>query len=123
MDGCTQPRPTRGRQGVELGSPARFSLVFSPDEPKLCGLYAHPYTLGLLQSVPRADKKTGPLSPIGGAPPDMRRLPPGCTFHPRCPYMKPVCIEEEPLLTAAEPAQLSACHFKHEVRRDAEGRR
>ncbi len=68
----------------------------------------HPYTIGLMASVPRLDEdiKTK-LIPIEGQPPDLLHVPPGCAFHPRCSYATEQCREERPEL--AEVAE------KHEV--------
>src|SRR6186997_2070776 len=64
-------------------------------------LYAtprHPYTLGLLRSVPRLDEpRRARLAPIEGQPPDVTRLPPGCAFAPRCAYRVERCAEVPPL--------------------------
>ncbi|GIF01228.1 ABC transporter ATP-binding protein [Paractinoplanes rishiriensis] len=76
---------------------------------------AHPYTEGLLASVPRVSSQGGPLEPIGGAPPNLARIPPGCAFHPRCGYRRPVCRAEEPPLYRVGPDRGSACHFYQEV--------
>ncbi len=59
----------------------------------------HPYTIGLLGSLPRLDRKGDKLFSIVGAPPDMRFLPQGCPFAVRCPWMKDICLEKNPLLT------------------------
>jgi oligopeptide/dipeptide ABC transporter ATP-binding protein len=65
-------------------------------------LYAnprHPYTLGLLRSVPRLDEpRRARLAPIEGQPPDLTRLPPGCAFTPRCAYRVERCEREAPAL-------------------------
>jgi oligopeptide/dipeptide ABC transporter ATP-binding protein len=61
---------------------------------------AHPYTRGLLASVPRLDTRREALVPIAGNPPDLLALPPGCAFHPRCAEMLPRCREQRPALTA-----------------------
>jgi peptide/nickel transport system ATP-binding protein len=80
----------------------------------------HPYTWGLLQSIPSAGAEhTGEqLRPIKGMPPSLIQLPSGCSFHPRCPYVMDVCKQEEPqLLPAAASsngAHLSACHLSIE---------
>src|SRR5438874_1470648 len=59
----------------------------------------HPYTLGLLNSVPRLDQAQGEkLVPIEGLPPDLGRLPPGCSFYPRCVFRTDKCKEEYPPL-------------------------
>jgi oligopeptide transport system ATP-binding protein len=65
----------------------------------------HPYTLGLLESVPRLDEAgTGRLKPIEGQPPDMTAIPSGCSFRPRCPFAFDRCVREEPTLDSG-PAQ------------------
>ena len=80
----------------------------------------HPYTWGLLQSIPSvgAEHSGEQLRPIKGLPPSLIHLPSGCSFHPRCPYVMDVCKKEEPqLLPAAASrngAHLSACHLSLE---------
>jgi oligopeptide transport system ATP-binding protein len=83
-------------------------------------LYAdprHPYTDGLMQSIPRHDLKVGRLSPITGSPPDLRFIPSGCAFHPRCPHAQDRCRAEVPLLRPMDDqvTHKSACHFAEEV--------
>lgn len=75
----------------------------------------HPYTLGLLTSLPKLDQRKGRLQPIDGAPPDLIRRPPGCLFHPRCPYARELCHVERPELRQAGPRHASACHFFEEI--------
>ena len=58
----------------------------------------HPYTVGLLGSLPRLDQKRERLFSIKGSPPDMRFLPKGCPFAPRCPWAREQCLEENPAL-------------------------
>jgi len=76
-------------------------------------LYAnprHPYTLGLLRSVPRLDEpRRARLAPIEGQPPDLTRLPPGCAFSPRCAYRVERCSEAPKLEAAGTEQHLSAC--------------
>ena len=70
----------------------------------------HPYTLGLLRSVPRLDEpRRARLAPIEGQPPDVTRLPPGCAFAPRCAYRVARCAEAAPPLEVFSPGHLSAC--------------
>jgi oligopeptide transport system ATP-binding protein len=72
----------------------------------------HPYTKGLLGSLPRLDLKHQKLSSIFGSPPDLRTEPVGCPFAPRCPYIVDTCIRETPPLEPAEgghPEHLVAC--------------
>jgi oligopeptide/dipeptide ABC transporter ATP-binding protein len=69
---------------------------------------AHPYTEGLLASVPRGQSgREERLRPIAGAPPSLARIPSGCPFHPRCPYVIDLCRIERPPL-APRPAGESA---------------
>ena len=70
----------------------------------------HPYTIGLLKSVPKiGDFEREPES-ISGSPPDYRRLPPGCPFHPRCPYAKDICRKRKPNLINIKGRRI-ACHL------------
>ncbi|HEV8682776.1 MAG TPA: ABC transporter ATP-binding protein [Actinomycetota bacterium] len=72
----------------------------------------HPYTWGLLQSITRVDQpKTERLRPIKGLPPSLIFVPPGCPFHPRCPYVMQVCRVEVPPLLSADGKHASACHL------------
>jgi peptide/nickel transport system ATP-binding protein len=73
--------------------------------------YHHPYTEGLLQSLPGYGGGHARLRPIAGQPPSLINLPPGCPFHPRCPYAMPRCRVEEPSLMPVEgrPGHGSAC--------------
>jgi oligopeptide/dipeptide ABC transporter ATP-binding protein len=77
-------------------------------------LYArprHPYTLGLLRSVPRLDEpRRARLAPIEGQPPDLARLSPGCAFAPRCAFRVERCLGEvPPLRTIGDGAHVTAC--------------
>jgi len=76
-------------------------------------LYAnprHPYTLGLLRSVPRLDEpRRAKLDPIPGQPPDLTRLPPGCSFAPRCSFVVDRCRMERPELELVAPDHTTAC--------------
>jgi oligopeptide transport system ATP-binding protein len=76
---------------------------------------AHPYTKGLLESIPRLDQKGQQLSAIGGLPPNLTRIPPGCAFNPRCKYAENICREDRPPLREVAPGRESACHFAEEV--------
>ncbi len=77
----------------------------------------HPYTKGLIDSIPRLDQKGQELYAIGGLPPNLTRMPPGCAFHPRCPRARDICVEKRPELIEHAPGRLSACHFAEEVLR------
>ena len=70
----------------------------------------HPYTRGLLASIPRLDAPAGQkLQPIEGQPPDLARLPQGCAFQPRCRDAHPTCGTARPELTEARPQHWKAC--------------
>jgi peptide/nickel transport system ATP-binding protein len=78
----------------------------------------HPYTWGLLGSIPSLDAPRGErLKPIDGSPPSLIAPPPGCRFAPRCPYRPPPADEIEPDLVAAEPGHLVRCHLPLAERR------
>jgi oligopeptide transport system ATP-binding protein len=70
----------------------------------------HPYTRGLLESIPRLDRKPGDkLTPIEGQPPDLARLPPGCAFGPRCRHVRDLCRAAVPPLVSAGEGHRHAC--------------
>ncbi|OGQ25189.1 MAG: peptide ABC transporter ATP-binding protein [Deltaproteobacteria bacterium RIFCSPHIGHO2_02_FULL_60_17] len=70
----------------------------------------HPYTLGLLHSVPRLDQpRRAKLDPIEGQPPDLWNLPEGCSFAPRCKFVAERCVREAPPLRDLENHHRSAC--------------
>ncbi len=72
----------------------------------------HPYTQGLLSSLVRLDDtRESPLQPIPGLPPDLARLPDGCSFRPRCPLAMDICGEHYPALRARQGAHRVACHL------------
>jgi peptide/nickel transport system ATP-binding protein len=72
----------------------------------------HPYTWGLLQSIPRLDSpRRERLHPIEGTPPSLIAPPSGCHFHPRCPYAMPICTRIDPGLLESDPGHLVACHL------------
>ncbi len=77
----------------------------------------HPYTVGLLRSLPRLDRQAQRLVPIPGQPPSPTSMPAGCTFHPRCPIgeHRERCRNETPELRAIAGSGIAACHFAEEV--------
>ncbi|MFJ6072519.1 ABC transporter ATP-binding protein [Streptomyces sp. NPDC093065] len=82
----------------------------------------HPYTLGLMSSMPSLDGPVDvPLEPIPGSPPSLLNPPTGCRFHPRCAFAEKVegglCSSEQPVLTVVE-GRGSACHLPKEQRRE-----
>ncbi|GGO83179.1 ABC transporter ATP-binding protein [Nonomuraea cavernae] len=76
---------------------------------------AHPYTKGLLESIPRVDLKGQELYAIKGLPPNLLDMPPGCAFHPRCPYRQDNCVTDVPPLYEISGTRNSACHYWREV--------
>jgi oligopeptide transport system ATP-binding protein len=80
---------------------------------------AHPYTKGLLESIPRLDLKGQELSAIKGLPPMLTNIPPGCSFNPRCRYAQDVCRKDPaPPLYTVSSDRTAACHFWKEVKGD-----
>ena len=72
----------------------------------------HPYTWGLLSSIPRLDEeKKERLNPIRGLPPSLIQVPPGCAFHPRCPYRFDPCDKDVPELLPVDGHHAAACHL------------
>lgn len=70
----------------------------------------HPYTQGLLRSIPRLRSKEK-ITWIPGVPPDLVKPPSGCRFFPRCKFVKDICRKEEPKLVEIEEGHFVACHF------------
>jgi oligopeptide/dipeptide ABC transporter ATP-binding protein len=83
----------------------------------------HPYTQGLLRSVPNIELDGGELYKMGGLPPNLLHPPRGCRFHPRCPHVMDICRQEEPALAemmegrqpGEKEPQLTACYLYEEV--------
>jgi peptide/nickel transport system ATP-binding protein len=69
----------------------------------------HPYTQGLLRSVPNIKLDGGELYKMGGQPPSLLHPPSGCRFHPRCPFMMDICSKEEPDFSPVVGDQLASC--------------
>ncbi|HEY4409475.1 MAG TPA: ABC transporter ATP-binding protein [Acidimicrobiia bacterium] len=109
--------------GVVAGTADRVMVMYAGRAAETGTIYdvfghsRHPYTLGLLASLPRLDD-TGRerLVPIPGSPPSMVHPPPGCAFNPRCPYARALCKAEMPVLRPIEgTGQCSACHFAEDL--------
>ena len=75
----------------------------------------HPYTAGLLRSLPGLSASRRRLANIPGAVPSLFDFPRGCRFHPRCSIARDLCRTEEPFLTAYAPGHRAACHFAGSV--------
>jgi peptide/nickel transport system ATP-binding protein len=78
----------------------------------------HPYTWGLMGSLPRLDADVERLTQIPGQPPSLLNPPRGCRFHPRCPYVMEVCKTTVPALkpTSRDPNHLEKCHLDEETK-------
>ncbi len=78
----------------------------------------HPYTWGLIGSLPRLDADVERLVQISGQPPSLLNPPRGCRFHPRCPYVMDICKTKDPELrsTAGQPNHRNACHLDQETK-------
>jgi len=107
--------------GVVADVADRIAVMYAGrivEEANVRDLYArpaHPYTEGLLTSIPRIDEKGQQLRTIKGLPPSLLRIPSGCPFHPRCPRAQQVCVDERPPLRPVGAGRQSACHFAEEV--------
>jgi oligopeptide transport system ATP-binding protein len=75
----------------------------------------HPYTMGLLKSIPRMDEESENqrLIPIPGSPPDMIKPPVGCPFAARCPYTMKICMEKMPEYSVTETGHRAVCWLNH----------
>lgn len=83
----------------------------------------HPYTMGLINAVPTLHGGAETLTSIPGSPPDLVFMPPGCKFHPRCPFATDLCKQEEPALTETGTDHQVACHHWQHVLEQSAGRR
>ena len=110
--------------GVVADVADRIAVMYAGEMVETAHVYdiyakpAHPYTKGLIASIPRTDQKGQQLSPIPGAPPDLMRIPSGCPFHPRCSYRREEpknCFADEPPLYEVSPDRGSRCHYWQEV--------
>ncbi|WP_371812860.1 ABC transporter ATP-binding protein [Saccharopolyspora sp. ASAGF58] len=90
-------------------------IVESADAYSLYKQPGHPYTEGLMRSIPRLDLKGQELETIKGLPPNLLAVPPGCPFHPRCPRAQERCRQEVPTYHQLGLGRASACHFAEEL--------
>ncbi|MCP5026603.1 MAG: ABC transporter ATP-binding protein [Actinomycetia bacterium] len=101
--------------GVVAGLADRVLVMYGGqivEEARVADLYRdpeHPYTQGLLKSVPRLDQKGHDLESIKGQPPSLYEAPTGCSFAPRCPYAVEKCFQKVPALTEIQPEHRVAC--------------
>jgi oligopeptide transport system ATP-binding protein len=108
--------------GVVADVADRIAVMYAGrivEQSEIFQLYArpaHPYTKGLLESIPRLDQKGQVLAAIGGLPPNLMRIPAGCPFNPRCRYAQDICRSDPPPpLREVVHDRLSACHFAEQV--------
>jgi peptide/nickel transport system ATP-binding protein len=113
--------------GVLAGHADRVAVVYSGEIVEQAGVDdlferpAHPYTRGLIASIPNMAEEKERLFSIDGAPPPLGKLPGGCAFHPRCPQVQEICRHTAPPVRAdgahtappvrADGAHTAACHF------------
>ncbi len=90
-------------------------IVESGDVYSLYRNPAHPYTLALLESIPRLDVRGQELNTIKGLPPNLMRIPEGCPFNPRCTRAEDRCRTEMPELHQLGEGRASRCHFASEL--------
>jgi len=108
--------------GVVASVAERIVVMYSGrvmEQGDVDSMYAHPanpYTIGLLDSIPRLDARVGRLPAIPGLPPNLLSVPSGCPFHVRCIRAEDRCrVDPVPSLVEVGPAHLSACWFAEEV--------
>lgn len=113
--------------GVVAGMVEKVAVMYSGFIVEMAPVHdlyrdtSHPYTLGLLESLPKIDAKSKTrLIPIHGLPPDLLREPTHCPFAPRCRYAVDHCWEENPPLKQVSPDHYSACWRWEDARLDAE---
>lgn len=89
-------------------------VVESTDVFTLFSNPSHPYTQGLMKSIPKLETMQERLQPIEGQPPSLARVPPGCAFSTRCPEVESICRKREPSLVQVAPNQFSRCLMREE---------
>ncbi len=87
------------------------SIMEYGDVYRVFGKQRHPYTHGLIQATPSILRSAGEIRPIPGSPPDIRNLPEGCPFHPRCSQCTQRCREELPAVRVLEDGTCIRCHL------------
>ena len=84
-------------------------IVESADVDNVLVRPRHPYSSGLIRSLPRLDNREQRLYAIPGRVPSLDALPPGCRFHPRCEYALPKCVSDEQVLVATDDGGVVRC--------------
>ncbi len=99
----------------------RVAVMYAGKIVELADVYTifykpkHPYTYALIKTIPKLTSVDEKLYPIPGSPPDMINMPPGCKFHPRCPYAVQRCAEEEPQWERVDDGHYVLCHRWREL--------
>jgi oligopeptide/dipeptide ABC transporter ATP-binding protein len=102
----------------------RVAVMYAGKIVELAGIRAlfnrprHPYTMALMNSVPKMERKVNRLTSISGQPPDLKELPPGCSFAPRCSLAMDICRKEYPPVSTAGEGHTLTCWL---AREDAAG--
>jgi peptide/nickel transport system ATP-binding protein len=102
--------------GVLAGHADRVAVMYAGEIVEQAGIDeifarpSHPYTRGLIESIPDMAVERERLFSIEGMPPPLGRLPAGCAFHPRCPLGQPICTAGAPPIRG-DAAHSAACHF------------
>jgi peptide/nickel transport system ATP-binding protein len=86
-------------------------MIETGDTKTVVNSPAHPYTKGLIKSLPGVLKPGETLYQIPGMMPNLTEIPPGCAFNPRCPVKQDICLRQEPLLKRTEKGIMAACHL------------
>jgi oligopeptide/dipeptide ABC transporter ATP-binding protein len=104
--------------GVVAGSTEKLTVMYAGSAleqgstAEVLANPTHPYTVGLLRSIPRLDRpRGGLLIPIPGAPPDMSKTSEGCSFEPRCEFAQSKCAVENPIMAPVMNNRSAACFY------------
>lgn len=106
--------------GVVAETCHRVGVMYAGTMAEIADVYEifkeplHPYTQGLMNSIPKLSEEVRRLEIIEGNVPNLIHPPPGCRFHPRCPYAVKLCREKKPELTEVRPGHFVACHLYSE---------
>jgi len=106
--------------GVVAETCHRVGVMYAGTMAEIADVYEifkeplHPYTQGLMNSIPKLSEEVRRLEIIEGNVPNLIHPPPGCRFHPRCPYAMKLCKEKKPSLAEIRPGHYVACHLYSE---------
>jgi peptide/nickel transport system ATP-binding protein len=110
--------------GVVAKTCDRVGVMYAGNIVELCDVHLafyspkHPYTIGLINSIPKMSQKPGErLETIPGSVPNLIYPPPGCRFHPRCSRAMDICRKEKPAIIEVEKGHFVTCHLYHDISR------